>query len=201
MIGGCLRGRWKSYLIVWAVTTLAAVFAGVWSPVWSERARWLRPRDAANLTSAAMSALAAKAGEHAIGGRSDRRRLAEQLGPQTHGGGELAGDRGRTPSFGEERCEVARECGVVKDSLANVGVEPFGRRCRGRSSRLCARAGSVRGAPGGGGAARTRQWPIPYRVFPHGSGRYPRCSPVARSNSRTARPSARLSGRHLNPSC
>ena len=27
-----------------------------------------------------------------------------------------------------------------------------------------------------------------------------RCSPVARSNSRTARPSAKLSGRHLNPS-
>ena len=28
-----------------------------------------------------------------------------------------------------------------------------------------------------------------------------RCSPVARSNSRTARPSSKLSGRHLNPSC
>ena len=28
-----------------------------------------------------------------------------------------------------------------------------------------------------------------------------RCNPVARSNSRTARPSAKLSARHLNPSC
>ena len=73
-----------------------------------------------------MSALAAKACEHAIGGRSDRRRLAEKLGPQTHGGDDLAGDR-RRASFGEERCEVARERGVVEGFLADGRVEAFER--------------------------------------------------------------------------
>ena len=69
-----------------------------------------------------------------------------QFGPWSNPANEPCDD----PSFGEERCEVARERGVVEGSLADGRVEPF-ERAGVRPTRVGAQACRGQRAGGVGG--------------------------------------------------